>query len=148
MTFTHRSHNCYSCPSCPVLVSVFPWNSVPQEWSPDFPKPTRGPERLATTTQPPASADTKPLRSGTRAAPIRIHGVLSSETFSPPPRVAQSKIPLPHPDRGVQDKAEGRHRPNQGRPTSGLSPGASVAHRRNHVMTVGVPLTGRGLGKP
>ena len=126
---------------------MFPWNSAAQEWSPDFPKLIRGLEHLATTTRPPAHADTKPLKSGTRVARIRTHGVLSTGTFSLPPGVARNKIQLSHPDWKVPDKAVGLRRQTQGHPVDGLFPGAGVVHQRNHVRSV-VPLKGRGPGKP
>lgn len=147
LTFTHPSQNYYSCPFSPVWASAFPWNSVAQEWSPDFPKLIRGPEHLATTTRLPARADTKPPKSGTMVARIRTHGVLSTGTFSLPPGLAQNKIQLSHPGWKVPDKAVGPRHPTQGHPVGGLFPGAGVVHQRNRVRFV-VPLKGRGPGKP
>ena len=126
IAFTHLSQNCYSCPFSPVWASTFPWNSAAQEWSPDFPKLIQGPEHLATTTRLPAHADTKPLKSDTRVARIRTHGVLSTGTFSLPPGVARNKIQLSHPDWKVPDKAVGLRRLTQGHPVDGLFPGAGV----------------------
>lgn len=114
--------------------------------SPDYPKPHRGLERLASMTHSSASGDTKPRRSGTRAAPIQTRDVLSSLTFSSPLRELRNKIPPPHPGRGVLDKAGGLRHLTQGPLVSGLFRDVDVA-RRNHA-TVGEHLKERDLEKP
>jgi len=104
--------------------------------SPDFPKLNRDPEHLATTTQRPARVDTKPLKSGTKAARIPTRDVLWTVTVSFPPGQAQNKTQLSRPGWKVPDKAEGLRHRIQRPPVSDLFPGEGVAHQRRHAKFV------------